>query len=310
MTCYHPIDAWYSFEKKTSKGNRAITFSMQDAIPYTHFQIPCGQCIGCRLARSADAMVRCIHESKMWPVNTFVTLTYSDNYLPEDNGLCFRDLQLFWKRLRRYYDGRKIRYFACGEYGTLGHRPHYHAIIFNCDFADKKPFFKAPSGAITYRSDILSDIWGLGYCTVGDCTPESAGYVARYVTKKITGDGNRNDYVDDDGVCISKENSRWSRDPFIGGSYLAQYWEDIYLRGDRCLVNYGGKMKKFRVPRAYDKWLAENKPEVFADIKAERAKSALEYQRSSESSWQRMRVKEELHQLRAQKLVRNLEEQL
>ena len=119
-----------------------LLFSYQDAIPYTHFQIPCGQCIGCRLARSADAMVRCIHESKMWPVNTFVTLTYSEEFLPEDNGLCFRDLQLFWKRLRRYYDGRKIRYFACGEYGTLGHRPHYHAIIFNCDFADKNHFLK------------------------------------------------------------------------------------------------------------------------------------------------------------------------
>ena len=56
--------------------------------------------------------------------------------------------------------------------------------LFSIAILPIKTIFKASSGAITYRSDILSDIWGLGYCTVGDCTPESAGYVARYVTKK------------------------------------------------------------------------------------------------------------------------------
>lgn len=306
MTCYHPIDAWYSFKRKTSKGNKAITFSLEDAIPYTHFTIPCGQCIGCRLDRSADAMVRCVHESLCWSQNCFVTLTYSPEFLPDDNGLNFRDLCLFWKRLRRYFYGRKIRYFACGEYGSLSHRPHYHAIIFNLDFDDKKPLFKSASGSITYTSDVLSDLWGLGYCSLGCVSAESASYVARYVTKKITGDGLR-DYVDDDGVCISKENSRWSRAPFIGGYYLEKYWKDIYLRGDRCLIRKGDSMKKFRVPRAYDKWLAEHHPDVFADIKAQRQNNALELSRSPDNDWRRLRVREELHELRAKKLVRNLE---
>lgn len=306
MTCYHPITAWYSYDQKTSKGNRAITFDYTRAIPNTQFQIPCGQCIGCRLDRSIDSMVRCVHESKCWPSSVFVTLTYAPEFLPENESLDFRDLTLFWKRLRKHFSGQRIRYFACGEYGSLRDRPHFHAIIFNCDFVDKKLFFRSSSGSNVYRSDLLDDLWQLGHTSIGNVTNESCAYVARYITKKITGDGSQ-EYVDDDGVVKLKENTRWSRDPFIGGLYLQKYWKDIYLRGDRCLIEKNGRMKKYKVPRAYDKWLAENHPDVYADVKSERQKNMLKFSRSSENTPQRLRVKEELHELRASKLIRNFE---
>ena len=59
----------------------------------------------------------------------FITLTYNNENLPPGDELCKRDLQLFIKRLRKVNPG--IRYFAIGEYGEEGKRPHYHAVIFN-----------------------------------------------------------------------------------------------------------------------------------------------------------------------------------
>lgn len=51
--------------------------------------LPCGQCIGCRLQRSADWATRCIHEAKSHRYNCWLTLTYNDENLPSryDTGL-------------------------------------------------------------------------------------------------------------------------------------------------------------------------------------------------------------------------------
>jgi hypothetical protein len=45
-----------------------------------------------------------------------------------------RDLQLFFKRLRKAYPDVKLRYFACGKYGEQFARPHYHVILFGKSF--------------------------------------------------------------------------------------------------------------------------------------------------------------------------------
>lgn len=49
-----------------------------------------------------------------------------------------KHLQNYFKRLRKYENqtsktpfNEKIKYIACGEYGTKRKRPHYHAIVFN-----------------------------------------------------------------------------------------------------------------------------------------------------------------------------------
>lgn len=48
----------------------------------SHIRLPCNQCIGCRLARSAEWATRCIHEAKQHRYNTWLTLTYDDDHLP------------------------------------------------------------------------------------------------------------------------------------------------------------------------------------------------------------------------------------
>ena len=92
--------------------------------------VPCGKCIGCRIAKRKEWSLRMLHELTYHPQSSFITLTYDDYHLPSDNSLKKRHLQLFIKRLRKNLGERRIKYFACGEYGGQTMRPHYHAILF------------------------------------------------------------------------------------------------------------------------------------------------------------------------------------
>ena len=171
---------------------------------------PCGQCIECRLAKSRDWANRCMLEAEQYEDNVFVTLTYDDEHLKfaefidvdKESGevkrdlrptLYKRDLQLFWKRLRKHFKSKfqhaGIKYLACGEYGDQSQRPHYHAIIFNCTFPDLKKYGEsdAATGKPYFTSQILNDLWQNGMCTVAEVNWETCAYVARYTTKKRTG---------------------------------------------------------------------------------------------------------------------------
>jgi hypothetical protein len=95
--------------------------------------VPCGKCIPCLKRRSSHWSFRILQESKTAKSSCFITLTYdqvplSPNGLPT---LLKRDYQTFFKRLRKlapHKKGKKrLKYFACGEYGTKTARPHYHS---------------------------------------------------------------------------------------------------------------------------------------------------------------------------------------
>ena len=49
--------------------------------------------------------------------NSFVTLTYDDDHLPEYNSLNYKHFQDFMKRLRKSHNG--VRFYMCGEYGPI-----------------------------------------------------------------------------------------------------------------------------------------------------------------------------------------------
>lgn len=44
-------------------------------------QLPCRQCVNCRLTHSREWAIRCTHEAKMWVQNCFITLTSDDEQL-------------------------------------------------------------------------------------------------------------------------------------------------------------------------------------------------------------------------------------
>lgn len=177
--------------------------------------LPCGQCMACRLNHARMWSIRISHEASTHCHNVFLTLTYDDEHLPADRSVHKRDLQLFFKRLRKSL-GTKIRYFACGEYGDKFNRPHYHAIVFGLSpdcavFKDKK-YDKKTKGYYCTLS-----CWDKGFVHIGDVTVDSANYVAGYVTKKIKGK-NAAEYYASKG--IEPEFVLMSRRPGIGSDFF------------------------------------------------------------------------------------------
>lgn len=138
--------------------------------------------------RQDEWRTRIVLEGKMHECVSFVTLTYGPEHLPQDYSLSKHHAQTWLKRLRLVIEPLRIRYFLCGEYGGERLRPHYHAIIFGYDFPDRVPWRKAASGEVSYRSELLERTWTLGHSEVGSFSPASAGYVAGYSIKKMTGE--------------------------------------------------------------------------------------------------------------------------
>ena len=138
--------------------------------------VACGRCVACRINRTRDWTVRCMLELESFDyVAQFQTLTFSNDNLPVDFGLHKRDLQLYFKRLRKNLCDRRIRYFACGEYGDRQGRPHYHAIVFGL------------SNSVVDRL-IVQKSWPFGFVYCGSAEWNSIQYVTKYIQKKWTGE--------------------------------------------------------------------------------------------------------------------------
>lgn len=112
-----------------------------------------------------------VWESDYFEDTSFVTLTLDDDHLPLDRSVCKDTLQRFFKRLRKDIEPRKIKYFACGEYGEQFGRPHYHAVIFGLNCVND--------------ADIVKDNWGLGNVSLSIFKPERARYTAGYLLKEV-----------------------------------------------------------------------------------------------------------------------------
>lgn len=289
MACYHPLTGYYSRDVGTS-GKRGITFQRNASLSGVPIKLPCGRCIGCRLEHSRQWAVRCLHEKKLHLDNCFVTLTYDDKHLPPGGTLVKRDLQLFMKRLRKER-GSGVRFYACGEYGELNRRPHYHAILFNCQFPDKLSAGQNRRGDKYYRSEELARIWGLGHVVVGDVTFDSAAYVARYVVSKITGDGAQAHYqvMDGDGVVYDRlpEFTVMSRRPGVGSGYYERYGQEVRDL-DSVVING----REVRPPRFYDTRSAVVDPAQLERVK--RRRRAMARLGAADQTPERRRVREAL----------------
>lgn len=192
--------------------------------------LPCGHCYMCSLDYAKQWSARIMLEAKYHKKNCFITLTYNDWFLPEKPQK--RHWQLFMKRLRKEV-GWPIRFFACGEKGDKSGRSHMHAIIFGYDFPDKVELKRSASGLMIYRSPTLEKLWPFGISSIGDVSPESAQYVAKYSMKKKLSGIDTGEFV------------LMSRRPGLGvqGYDPSDYVTDkLYLNG-----------KKFKMPRYFDK---------------------------------------------------------
>lgn len=164
MLCKNPFvrdPSGKVFKASLLSGDRDIALR---GVPF-----PCGQCLPCRINRRRLWTHRLLLESYEHSDSIFITLTYADEYLPEFASLDKKALQLFFKRFRKSI-GRKVRFYACGEYGSQTHRPHYHAIIFGASLLDGEQVARA---------------WPFGRVHVAECNRHTIQYVAGYVTKKF-----------------------------------------------------------------------------------------------------------------------------
>lgn len=186
MPCYQPLKGWRA-RNETENGKRRIVFDKGAGFADMEIQVPCGQCVGCRLERSRQWACRCMFEASLHEDNCFITLTYDEENLPSDQSLSVKTFQDFMKRLREKFPNKKIRYYHCGEYGEVTGRPHYHAVLFGFNFPDLEFWKVTESGHKLYNSAILRKVWKHGHANVGSVTFDSCAYVARYVMKKITG---------------------------------------------------------------------------------------------------------------------------
>jgi hypothetical protein len=308
MPCYSPLQAWYGkLDQDDPVGTkRKMVFNHVYAEdPDSPVSLPCGQCIGCRLERSRQWAIRCMHEASLYENNCFITLTFNPESLaardvPE--SLDVRDFQLFMKRLRKKF-GSGIRFFHCGEYGENKGRPHYHACLFNFDFPDKE-LWRVANGNRLYISESLSELWPYGFSTIGDVTFESAAYVARYIMKKVTGDQADDHYTlghdPDTGEVIYKkpEYTTMSRRPGIGKKWFDQFKDDVYP-SDFITVNG----KKCKPPKFYDRIMESTRPFEFDDIKEKRLIKLSA--RQADLTPDRLAVREKVQELKLEKLVRN-----
>lgn len=301
MPCYFPLHAFKARDLKDASKIR-IVWNSRDSFRGERLDLPCGQCIGCRLERSRQWAVRCVHEASLYDKNCFLTLTYDKDHLPPGNSLVLSDFQLFMKRLRKKF-GPGIRYYHCGEYGETFARPHYHALLFNFDFDDKL-FLSEKNGNRVYTSPSLSYLWPQGFSVIGQVSFESAAYVARYVMKKVTGEKADMYYGG-----VKPEYTTMSRRPGIGAGWLKKYVSDVYPR-DGVVVN--GRV--LRPPRFYDEYFRKQDPSTLALLKLEREKNQFfvtdtdqfgKVIRVSDSDGRRLLVKEEVKRAQISSLRRH-----
>lgn len=196
--------------------------------PYVQGSTPfgCGQCQPCRYNRRRLWSHRIFLETLSHKYCSFVTLTYSKEFLPSTGTLEKRDLQLFLKRLRKCVN--KIRFFGVGEYGDLSARPHYHLAIFGMPGCAR--FKEVGQSVERSKCDcpscfLIRREWGMGRTDNAHLTRESAQYLAGYVTKKLTSE---NDFRLWRGICRRQpEFARMSNRPGIGALSVAVIAEQM-----------------------------------------------------------------------------------
>ena len=146
--------------------------------------VECGKCLVCREKKRKHFEALCSLECQEHDyLPLFITLTYNDANVPEE-GLRVKDVQDFFKRVRRGLDKRgftdKIKYAYCGEYGTTNtHRPHYHILLYGFpQYGAFKNYYKI--------DEFIKAKWNKGFILMKPCTDTNAGrYVAKYMTKQL-----------------------------------------------------------------------------------------------------------------------------
>lgn len=225
MKCTSPFKVWLP------RGT-PITEWLPDetGVPKPYVSVRCGRCVACRVSRSQEWSIRLLHElsTTSGHAAVFLTLTYDDDHNPIN--LNKAHLTNFFKRLRKDLGIRKIKYYACGEYGELTFRCHFHAIIFGLsnNFEDRK---------------LIKDNWTFGQIHIGTVTRHSCRYVADYCLKSLK---NRRSFLDrglQPPFCVMSKG--------LGKAYVAFHFHE-FIKNRKIRID---KDHFIKLPRTYERWL-------------------------------------------------------
>ena len=244
-------------------GRWSLVANPKDGCTDLPVDIPCGRCVFCRLKTAFGKTVRITHEAQCWDVASFLTLTYSPENLrysikgvPTLTRGQKSDMTLFLKRLRKYLDKLKVKYFQCAEYGETTFRPHHHVILYGFDFSHNRE----PISNTLFRSPDLDNLWRLGACAIGNVSWDSAAYVASYCVKKLTGPDAQATY-DEAAILPPYMTSSLG----LGLPWIQRWHDQVYPR-DRIIV----KGHSCKPPRYYDQWLEKTNPEMYYRVRKKR----------------------------------------
>lgn len=201
-------------------------------------EVPCGHCVICQNRKRQSFAARCEAETQTHPyLPLFITLTYSDDYLPEDGHLKYDDVQDFLKRLRirlaREYhvDGATLRYACCGEYTPTTSRPHYHIILWGLPYISdgkKARLFELVDKTWSIY-DRKTDTYNLiGRTQVKSCfNSRGVGkYVGKYVGKSFT-NGKDDEFLH----CSTRHGG-------IGTLWIQQHKKYLLENNDNLVLKY------------------------------------------------------------------------
>lgn len=301
-TCTHPKTVYLN-----PKGGRPF-MERPSGHSGASAKIPCRKCLPCMLNRAQNWSTRMLHELQMHDCAEFVTLTYNDQNLPEYRDLRQKDMQNFFKRLRRKYPSNNIRYVYCGEYGDNTSRPHYHAIVYGLKLTDKKLHDYNNRHEPRYTSQELAELWSHGDCLTGEVTADSCKYVARYMLKDAESGLWKDDYADVDSVTgeiylRQKPFARYSLNPAIGKTWFDKYKTDVFPRDEIILKTKSG-YKPHPVPDYYLRLLERESAELAEQIKQKRIAKLTTKQARAEQKPARLAVKEKVLRARLKESLR------
>ena len=288
-------------------------------------RIPCGKCIGCRNDNARRWSARCYNEAQYIGLDKccFVTLTFNNKMLYSRENPWSLNKQAFSgfiKRLRKRisykYGITGVRFFACGEYGSLKGRPHYHMLIFGFNFPDKvvmrgpgypmklQPHVINGRMIYNYSSEFLNECWSpagsdvpFGFATISYLTYEDCAYAARYVIKKL---GQFNSSKGRESEFINA-----SRMPGLGFDFFKKYYKNVLSIGYVDLGN--GRCSD--IPRYYIDKLKDFDPVYYERFKVDRMHQIIYnlFVDEKNPSRQRLLAQEELLKQKLDKYVRQYE---
>jgi len=218
--------------------------------------VPCGHCFECLKQWSKDWRFRLNQERKNCVASLYLTLTYNPEHLPvafndETNGwqsyVDKRELQNFFKRMRKNCPQLKFRYFAVGEYGGskkgARNRAHYHVLFF---------FYNTANLSYRQMYNFMYYCWqGRGFIYLKSTSNRNVNYVSGYFNKI-----DKSPHITQPFKLMSKS---------IGLCYLSQKMVDYFFRTFAVGVPNPFGKGFVKLPRYYRKKLDDMTCDVVPD---------------------------------------------